>query len=369
MKFAAAIIIACAVAPVGSWAQEGGPAPSPPTPEALAAVAKGAVDDYLVPAYADLETAARQLSAGLSSFCAAPANEAADDVRAKFLVLLQKWAGVDFVDFGPMQRDNRASRFAFWPDPHGTAERQLRQLVARPDPKILEPGELAKQSAAIQGLPALEVLLFGASSGLLAAAQPDPTRCSLAQVIAANLAAIATAANADWQGDTGWRALMLSPGPDNPVYLDPNQPVADILRSLLQGLEVLRDQRIQPARGPMPEAAKTSRAPYWRSGSTIAYWRASADALFRYATAAGLTDLAPKPTGDALKHEAEFEFENLRKALGAVEPPLDKALTDPEPREKLGYAMIVLESLRNIFRNQLPGAAGLSPGFNALDGD
>jgi predicted lipoprotein len=212
-------------------------------------------------------------------------------------------------------------------------------------------------------------LLFGASNGLLAAAQPDPTRCALAQAIAANLAAIAAAANADWQGDTGWRALMLSPGPDNPVYLDPNEPVADILRSLLQGLEVLRDQRIQPARGPMPEAAKASRAPYWRSGSTIAYWRASADALLRYAMAAGLTDLAPKPTGNALKREAEFEFENLRKALGALAPPLDKALTDPKSREKLGYAMIVLESLRSIYRNQLPGAAGLSPGFNALDGD
>jgi hypothetical protein len=364
-----AFALAALVAGAPAWAQEGGPAPAPPTPEALRAVATGAVDDYILQAYAGLETSAAELSASVAGFCAAPWTAGADDVKAKFVAALEKWAGVDFLDFGPMTRDNRASRFAFWPDPHGTAERQLRQLVARPDPKILERGELAKQSAAIQGLPALEVLLFTAPTGVLLTTAPDVTRCALAQAIAANLATIAAAAEGEWHGDAGWRALMLSPGPDNPVYLDPNEPVADILRSLLQGLEVLRDQRIQPARGPMPEAAKASRAPYWRSGSTIAYWRASADALFRYAIAARLTTLAPKAIGDALEQEAQFEFRNLKDALGAVEPPLDGALTDPEPREKLGYAMIVIQSLRDIYRNQLPGAAGFSPGFNALDGD
>jgi predicted lipoprotein len=365
----AALLFAGLLAAAPAWAQEGGPASSPPSPEALRAITQGAADDYILQAHANLEAAAAELSASVSAFCAGPATSSADEVKAKFGVLLEKWAGVDFLDFGPMTRDNRASRFAFWPDPHGTAERQLRQLVARPDPQILEPGELAKQSAAIQGLPALEVLLHGVSSGILLSPQPDPTRCTLAQSVAGNLAAIAKAANAEWQGDDGWRALMLSPGPDNPVYLDPNEPMADILRSLLQGLEILRDQRIQPARGPAPDTAKASRAPYWRSGSTIAYWRASADALFRYAMAARLTSLAPEKIGNALEQEARFEFRNLKNALGAVEPPLDRALIDPQPREKLGYAMIVLQSLRDIYRNQLPGAAGFSPGFNALDGD
>jgi predicted lipoprotein len=364
-----ALLFAGLIAATPGWAQEGGPAPALPSPEALQAVAQGAVDEYILQASADLETTATGLSTVTAGFCASPSTAGADDVKARFAALLEKWAGVDFLDFGPMMRENRASRFAFWPDPHGTAERQLRQLVARPDPKILEPDELAKQSAAIQGLPALEILLFAAPNGVLVTTTPDATRCALAQAIAANLAAIAKVANAEWHGYDGWRALMLTPGPDNPVYLDPNEPVADILRSLLQGLEVLRDQRIQPACGPMPEAAKASRAPYWRSGSTIAYWRASADALFRYAIAAHLTGLAPEEIGDALEREVRFEFGNLKDALGAVEPPLDTALTDSTPREKLGYAMIVLQSLRDIYRNQLLGAAGFSPGFNALDGD
>lgn len=343
-----------------AFAQEGGPPPAPPSPEALRAVTQDAIDGYILGAYNDLAHETAAFADTLAAYCAMP-DGARDAIDAGFTALLEKWAAVDFMNFGPMARENRFDRFAFWPDPHGTGERQLRQLLARPDPAILAPGALAKQSAAIQGLPALEMLLYAKSA--------SPARCDFAKAVAANLKEIAASAAAEWRGDKGWRALMLSPGPYNPVYIDPTEPLTDILRVLLQGLEVLRDQRIQPARGPLPESAKAGRAPYARSGATIAYWRASADALSRLAAAAHLTDLAAGNSGRALRSGSEFEFRNLAAALGAVEPPLDKALTDPQPRAKLGYAMLVLQSLRSIYQTQLPRAAGISPGFNALDGD
>jgi predicted lipoprotein len=345
-----------------AFAQEGAPPPPAPTAEALQAATQRAVDGYIVGAYDALAAQTATFADGLTAYCATHDLSQAASADYGFTALLEKWAGVDFINFGPISRDTRFDRFAFWPDPHGTGDRQLRQFLARPDPAILAPGALRKQSAAIQGLPALEILLYSGTK--------SPIACDLAKAIAANLHEIAASAAEEWKGDKGWRALMLSPGPGNPVYTDANQSLTDVLRALLLGLEVLRDQRIQPARGPMPDAAKASRAPYWRSGSSIAYWRASAAALQRYAEAAGLTQLvASGDTARALNTASEFEFRNLAGALGAVSPPLDKALVDPQPRGKLGYALLVLQSLRAIYQTQLPGAAGISPGFNALDGD
>lgn len=343
-------------------AQEGGPPPVPPTPEMMQAATQRAIDGYIIGAYDALEAQTKIFADKLSAHCADHDLSDAASADLGFIALLEKWAGVDFINFGPISRDTRFDRFAFWPDPHGTGDRQLRQFLARPDPAFLAPGALAKQSAAIQGLPALELLLYSGTK--------SPIACDLAKAIVANLHDIAANTAAEWKGDKGWRALMLSPGPDNPVYTDANQPLTDVLRAILLGLETLRDQRIQPARAPTPDSAKASRAPYWRSGSTIAYWRASAEALARYAEAAGLTQLvANADTAHALQSGSEFEFRNLSRALGEVSPPLERALVDSRPRAKLGYALLVLQSLRSIFQSQIPGASGIQPGFNSLDGD
>jgi predicted lipoprotein len=365
MRLAAAFLLA-SVLPAA--AQEGAPPPPPPKPAAMRVMVAHAIDDYVIPAYDRLGGAVAKFGDTLEAYCAAPDADGRKALADGFTTLLEGWAGADFIDFGPVTREGRFERFAFWPDPHGTAERQLRRLLAQPDPALLQPGAIAAQSAAIQGLPALEMVLFTGDAALATAEAADPYRCGLAAAIVANLADITATVSAEWRGEDGWRTLMLSPGPDNPVYLDDQQTTTDVLRAILLGLEQLRDERIQPARGPSPEEAKASRAPYWRSGATIAYWRASAAALADYSVDTQLLGLAP-PQAAWIAASSAFEFGNLAKALAGVEPPLETALTAHEPRAKLGYALVVLGSLRDIFQSQLPSLSGLTAGFNSLDGD
>ena len=72
---------------------------------------------------------------------------------------------------------------------------------------------------------------------------------------------------------------------------------------------------------------------------------------------------------DGYAASALFEFSNLDNALGAAGPTSTAALADPKLRSKLSYAAIVLASLRDLFQKHIAVAAGLSPGFNSLDGD
>jgi uncharacterized protein len=334
----------------------------------LAAVVERSVGGSIVPAYDVLAADAEAMADALQTYCDAPSADGRAALAPAFAALIEGWAGADFFRFGPMASEGRYERFAFWPDPHGTGARQLRRFLAADDEALLAPGAIAGQSAAVQGLPALESLLFSGDDAVAAAETPDRYRCALAAAVAANVARIAGEAQAGWAGPEGWQALIENPGPDNPVYRTEKEAVTEILKALLLGLEQTRDHRLAAALGETPETANARRAPYAISGNALPYLRASARALEDFAAKAELASLLP---ADAawMADAARFEFANLARALDTGDDDLASALADPKTRERLAYAAIVLKSLRDIFQLQLAPAAGLSPGFNALDGD
>jgi predicted lipoprotein len=351
-----------------AMAQEGaGPAPTA-TEADYAAVVDQAIDGYILPAYAELEGATHDLVAEVEGLCLTPSAETQQALAVAFARTVVAWAGVDFFRFGPMARDGRYERFAFWPDVHGTGARQLRRFLAGEDPALLEPGALAEQSAAVQGLPALERLLYSGSKGRMNTDAPDEYRCGLAMAVAYNMDGIASEALDGWTGEDGWASLMHKPGADNPVYRTADEAMTEILKAILTGFEQMREHRLAPAVGETPGEARASRAPYNRSGQALPYLLASAEALQAFVDASGILTLVPEQE-DWIANSVAFEFSNLDGALAAAGPDLEAALADPEMRQKLVYAQIVLADLRDLFQQQLGPAAGLTQGFNSLDGD
>ncbi len=347
---------------------EGAPIVPIATEDDYARAVEQTIRIYVVPAYRDLVDATSGLTNAVRDYCAAPDATSGKTLDDAFATTLSAWAAVDFLHFGPMGSEGRYERFAFWPDVHGTGTRQLRQFLANEDPKLIEPGTLAKQSAAVQGLPALEVLLYSGDKALLHAGAPEAFRCSLAGAVADNMSGIASDVLTGWTGEKGWATLMQNPGPDNPVYRTHAEATTEFLKAILTALEQMRDQRILPAVGEKPEDAKASRAPYELSGHTMAYLEAGSTALQRFINATGLLEMLPEDQ-DGYAASALFEFTNLDNALHAAGPSIDAAIADPKLRSKLGYAAIVLASIRDLFQKHIAVAAGLSPGFNSLDGD
>jgi uncharacterized protein len=365
-------LVSALVATTPSEAQttsgEGSPIVPIATEEDYARAVEHVVSDYIVPAYASLDAATRTLASAVETFCATPNPGNERTLRDDLSSTIRAWADVDFLRFGPMARHGRYERFAFFPDAHGTGARQLRRFLASEDQKLLRPGALAAQSAAVQGLQALESLLHAGSKALLTAEAPEQFRCALAVAIAENINGIADEALAGWQGDDGWAVLINRPGTENPVYRTHAEAMTEIVKAIVTGLEQDREHRLLPALGKTPEQGKASRAPYNVSGQAIPYLLASADALERFSRASGLLDMLPesqKSYGDS----ALFEFANLKRALADAGSDLEAALADPQKRSKLNYATIVLASLRDVVQRHIAVAAGLTSGFNSLDGD
>ncbi len=71
-------------------------------------------------------------------------------------------------------------------------QRQMRRLLAQRDASVLDPDAIAEKSAAIQGLPALEFLLWNAKHPLRASeTEAQKYRCALAVAISGNLSQLA----------------------------------------------------------------------------------------------------------------------------------------------------------------------------------
>jgi predicted lipoprotein len=122
------------------------------------AINERVIDSYVVPRFEALAKATRKLADDLPRVCRAEPRTMRI-ARKDFDAAVLAWAAVEFLRFGPMSTVGRPERFAFWPDPRGIGQRQLSALIARHDPAALDPAALAKKSAAIQGLTALETLL------------------------------------------------------------------------------------------------------------------------------------------------------------------------------------------------------------------
>ncbi len=304
---------------------------------------KGAVE----PAFADFTASAEALATAAAAHCAG--TSARDAATSAYAATYAAWMGPELYRFGPVEESGAVLKVNFWPDPKNAAGRFLTQLRAASPEDQGNPEFIAKQSAAVQGLPALERLYFG---------EGDP--CPAAQGIAGNLARIAAELEAAWEDPTeGWASLMRHPGAENPVYQTPSESAVALYRALDQGLEVLADRRL----GRPMERARLAEA--WRSDLSAANMRAQFDALRKLYDAAFARFDPPESFAPLAPLWTETQA-----ALKALPDPLDEAaLAAPEGKAAVKTAHDAVKRLRRALGVRLVPTLGVGVGFNALDGD
>jgi predicted lipoprotein len=328
------------------------------------AVVTRAVEGYVRPGYHAFRHRAETLAHAVDHFCARPGRIEHRAVRDAFGSAVKAWARLDFLRFGPAATDARLERIAFWPDPRGVVERQLRQLLAGPSLQGLDVARIAGQSAAVQGLPAIERLV------VVLPAETDPAglarNCIVARAAAGNVAAIGAALDEAWARDD---VLILNPGPGNPAYRSWEEAANEVLKASLTGLEQIRDLALRPAMGDAPDKAKPNRFPYARSGATVAYINAAIQSQRDLIDASGIA--ADLPEADAwAQSSVDFELRQAERTVAALAGDDVAAIaTEPALRGKLDYVTIALASVRTTMATTIATDLGLRVGFNALDGD
>ena len=329
-------------------------------------VVGAAIDGFVRPAYKELHARAADLGKAVTALCETPSLVTLEAARARFSDTLTAWSTVEIITFGPIREENRLERVLFWPDRKGIGLKQVQAALAGKDETAADVATLAGKSVAMQGLGALEFILYGTGAEALVAG--DAYRCRYGAAVTANIETIAAKVSAAWEDKNGFAALWADPGPDNAVYRSGNEAVTELVSVFINELEMVRDVRLKGFLGATAEADKPKQAIYWRSHNTAASLAANLDGVDRL--------FAVSKIGDALSPETRWMADSTRIQLAngiadarAVTGPIDEALADPARREKLEHFALVTSSLSALIGTRMTAEFGLTAGFSSLDGD
>lgn len=323
------------------------------------------VESWLLPRYDTLRTATRAQLQAWESFCAKPTPEGVAELKKHFAAVSDGWASVEFITFGPVMLSLRPDRFNLFPERRNAVGRSVAEIIGDPTDERLQPDHFFRLSAAVQGLPALERVLYDDGAEAAVVTGPEAARrCALGRAIALNLATIAEELREGWGDRQNGLLGQLIAGQSDPVYFpEPGALLSQMVTDLAGAYQRVVDQRLLVVLGKTPDDAKPLLADRRRSGlsrETIIAIIASADALADQ-LALGL-DAKGRATIEKTMAGAEAAAKALPEDIGA-------AATTPPGRKQLQAAITAFKAAQASVASPLASGLGVPLGFNALDGD
>jgi predicted lipoprotein len=317
--------------------------------------------DVVTPAFKTLAGETKKLAQAADDFAAQPSQDGFAAVRVVFDSVSDSWMQAQFFRLGPLGAQQRSDRFEYWPEKRPIIEKQLTALLSKADPDTLAAEKFAQSSVAVQGLPALERLLYGETARQVLSAGPEQkARLAVIKAIAHNLDNLAQELAAAWETAQSDPKLFAQ---------DPNEATAQLFAGLMTGLQVVSDQKIAGPRGQTVDKAKPKSAEQWRAGRSLKNIKLNLQAMRDAMTGpSGFSTLLGADQA-ALKDEIAKAFDAALAAVDAAPEPLDSAVTDPESRKKVGALLIAVNHARDVMNQKVPAAIGISLGFNEMDGD
>jgi uncharacterized protein len=353
-------------------AQEGG-ALSPRVVEeaAVPRVMAQAVDGFIIPGYRDLAEATNALSEASAALCKSPSEATLEAARSAFSSVVERWSAIEIIRLGPALEQNRFERFLFYPDRKSTGLKQVQAILAKKDESATSPETLKGKSVAVQGLGALEFVLYGTGAEVLSGKEGD-FRCRYGLAVSQNLRSIAGELLAAWEKPDGIQAAWKKPGPGNPLFRDNREAATELLGVLVHSVEMIKDQRLRTFYAGTvdgtPDRGRPKLAIYWRSANTMPAISANLGGLQRLFDTAGMESLLPADSR-SIAGSIDFLFKALIAATDGLDGPIEDALADERQRAKLDFIALNTADLLDRLNREFGGSIGLGAGFSFADGD
>ncbi|MBL1405762.1 MAG: peptidase M75, Imelysin [Hyphomicrobiales bacterium] len=330
-------------------------------------VLKASVENIVRPRLNEFKEKAIYLNEAMQALCETPNEENLKASRDEFKKLAIAWGGIEHFRSGPIKEQNRLERVLFYPDRKSTGLKQVQRRLVKKDATLTELKSLQSKSVAVQGLGAIEFLLFGTGSNDLVSTSAD-FRCKFAKTASANVEAISSELQGSWQAGSDFSKRWMQAGNSGSIFANEQEAINELLGVLVHGLEVFRDIRIG---GFLKKEAKYDRpksALLWRSQSTLPVLKANFKMFEGVMEEGGLYSLVEEDLNGTV-NSLRFEFKQIKNTLNSISPPIADALGNEKQRAKLHYIKNTLGYLIERIDGEFALMLGLSSGFSFSDGD
>jgi predicted lipoprotein len=322
----------------------------------------------------EFHSATEDLTEEFRDFCSDPDKGGLKDTQSAFHVAMDIWQEIQPWRMGPLVADGRDQHIEYWPDKHGTAARQFRKLMFDKPTAYTDPAKLSGASAALQGFPALEEVLFADDHGelMIAANEDGVYLCQYGTAIAANLGTLSGEVQAEWPD---FANAMENAGPDSMDYPTAKFAATDLYRALHEGLLIISNQKLARPLGDGAEDASAGRAESPLSQRSLRNIEHNLIGLFAiYDGKWG--DVGEEGKGLAalidnslLDRSFRLNWQTVADTVQDLPASFTEVLEQPEGYEKVSDLKGQVDFLTTLVVNDVGGTTQLGGGFNALDGD
>ncbi len=352
---------------------------APPAPAATwQSTNRAIVEQHIIPRYRQLAEASRALEQQAHVMCTAPDATHLASLRAGFNTTMDAWMGIQHIRNGPVELFTRYHRFELWPDKHNTGAKQLGALLAAEDAAALAPENFTHSSVAVQGLTALERLLFDddANPGAFGSAGAPNYRCRVVEAIAHNLAGMSAELVEDWNpADPPYAMLFISTSqhldqqPSNQALAAKREVSAMFFNNMNTQVQSIIDQKLLRPLGERAEDAKPRLAESWRSQRSLRNITLNLQAVQSLYETGFAPLLRGKANGAELDRKIADAFHTSLLAASTLPPIAGDVFEDPANRAGLEKLLAANRELLALLSGPLPQALDIPFSFNALDGD
>lgn len=365
-QFALKVLLSCLVATFTAIKTAHAEQTAPHTIDATP-ILKSVLEDYIQPSYNDFHDKTEHLKVAVNQLCQDPSETTLRQAQENFAQTALSWAHIEWLRVGPVMADYRLERVLFYPDRKGTGLRQVQRALAGQDGTAIDADSLSQKSVAMQGLGALEFLLFG--TGYESLANPDDAfRCQYTAAISTNLSQIALELIEGWQMGSKAADDWLNPNPDNLLFRNDSEALNRLIGTLIHGMQAIRDIRLGRFLYEEPQKDRPKSAILWRSASTMAMIAQGLKGLAQFYEVSDLTDYLPEDQA-WLESSMNFEMAQTMRTADKFNQPIAAILQDKTQRDRLLYLKLTMDFAIKRLDQEFAPALGLKAGFSFGDGD
>ena len=272
-----------------------------------------------------------------------------ESVQRQWHETMVSWMALQGQERGPDDALEQSWNIQFWPDKKNTTGRKMSDLIKQPEAATSE--QIALSSVTVQGLGALEWLLYDNSSDLLTEANTCQTAIAVSRNLAKNADKIALA----WQNNP-W------------VELDETHWNSEYVALLSNQIEYSMKKMSRPLANfgkPRPYFAES-----WRSETSMLNLKANIEAMQKiyFANGQGLDATLRQRGKPQLADSISNQF-SMMLDTWPVEESLFSLLQTKQGYRTAYSQYNKLEQLNYLIHEEVAIELGVIIGFNATDGD
>lgn len=304
--------------------------------------------------YQSLATETGDLAVAAAEYCNISEQRSRKTLEHAWLSAFLAWQRVRYVDFGPIENNNLAWQFQFWPDPKNLIARKAAYLLNSEEP--VSGKVIADSGVAVQGFPMLEYLLYDQPLNISDNALPAEKTCSLLMATTRHIEANSKQLNDQWQAF-------------HEHYMATEQYRDATIRAGMAALEILEERRLAQ---PMGLRGNGKRSVYaadaWRSGSSLKTIEATIHGL-EQSFLPGLMLLLQESDQPELAPRIEDQFTEVLSHFPELHRPMTVLLSGDDSFSVLQGFYVDVSQLTTLVNDQAAVNLGVIRGFNSSDGD